>query len=209
MTDVLTIEQCGVKYQIHDPGEGVIGAAIRSGEPYEPGLLYHIHRRGFKGKALDIGAHVGNHTLWFALACGLEVLAFEPIEADRLRSNLELNNINGQVRSLPVALGRRPGRADLVGKGQLKTTEHGRYAVCALDELRITDIALIKMDVEGMEPDVIRGGLETIKRERPVIYAEAWDEEAHEVVRSQLGPLGYVHANTFGATPMEEWEPTH
>lgn len=41
-----------------------------------------------------------------------------------------------------------------------------------VDELGIDDITLIKIDVEGFEPEVLKGGRETIRRMLPVIFAE-------------------------------------
>jgi hypothetical protein len=46
-------------------------------------------------------------------------------------------------------------------------------SVVTLDALGLPECAIIKIDVEGMEPQVLSGGAETIERCRPVIYFEA------------------------------------
>jgi len=52
-----------------------------------------------------------------------------------------------------------------------------------LDDLNIENIGLIKIDVEGHEIHVLKGALETLKRNNyPPILFESWDEwrENHE-----------------------------
>jgi len=204
----------GPEYRINDPGGGVIGSALRTGQPYEAKVLYHIFRQGFKGTAIDVGAHIGNHTLWFALACGLKVYAFEPLEYRALMDNLQINSLNGNdgsVRAWPVALGDRAGRAGAVGKGTLESREidgSDTVPVCVLDDFHLSDdISLMKIDVEGWEPQVLRGARETITKNRPVIYAEARDKKAHARNEKVLKELEYKHTRTYGATPLEEWCP--
>ncbi|HEV2927277.1 MAG TPA: FkbM family methyltransferase, partial [Propionibacteriaceae bacterium] len=63
--------------------------------------------------------------------------------------------------------------------------------VRTLDSFDFRDVALLKIDVEGMEQAVIRGGLDTIARSRPVIYAEAWDDSYRDATGALLEPLGY------------------
>jgi FkbM family methyltransferase len=66
--------------------------------------------------------------------------------------------------------------------------ESERVTLLRLDELHL-DPDVIKIDVQGTEADVIRGGLETIQRARPAIIAEALEEndDALELLR----PMGY------------------
>lgn len=65
----------------------------------------------------DIGANIGNHTLYFALLCGAaRVLAFEPmrVASGILRRNLALNGVEDRVTVHDVALGRESGTASLL-----------------------------------------------------------------------------------------------
>lgn len=206
MSEPLEISAHDRTYLIHDPG-GNIGKALRAGLPYEAKVLEHIYRRGFEGLAVDAGANVGNHTLWLAAVCGLDVIAVEPIDFERLEANVELNGLEQHVDVWRCALGDRVCTAGDAGKGRVRGD--GEIPVRRLDDKIPFDrhVALLKVDVEGMEAEVLRGGLETIKRCRPVIYAEAWDAAAHARVAEILEPLEYEHVNTFGATPLEEWEP--
>ncbi len=68
--------------------------------------------------------------------------------------------------------------------------------VKTLDSMNYENIALIKIDVEGMEHDVLIGGVGTLIRNLypPIIY-EAWDFEWHKegrlILESFLIDLGY------------------
>jgi FkbM family methyltransferase len=201
---VLTIGAHGHEYRIEDPG-GLIGAPLRAGVPYEARVLEHIKRKGFDGTAVDVGAHVGNHALWLAVVCGLEVHAFEPRPdvCRQLRANVELNQAAVSVHEL--ALGGKQGTAQHVGKGQL--APEGPIAVMPLDSFALPDVSLVKIDVEGMEAEVLDGARETIARWRPLLYVEARDAQAHRRIATVLEPLSYRHLKTFGATPLEEWVP--
>lgn len=202
-----TIEAHGASYRIENPG-GLIGRPIAEGRPYEQKLLELIYQEGHRGVALDIGAHVGNHTLWLAAICGLEVHAFEPLHAARLRANVDLNP-DLSIVAHAVALGAESGVfAQIVGKDQLAISDGGGIPVIRLDDLALNEVSVVKIDVEDMEPQVLRGGAETIARNRPVIYAEARDAKAHARLAEVLEPWGYeMTVRVKTATPVERWAP--
>lgn len=206
----------GAGYKVIAHPESIVARSLKRGEPYEAKVLYHIYRMGLRGGVVDIGAGIGNHTLWFARACAFDaVYSFEPIEYGQLMDNLKLNNLdwmrhNGdkpEMHAWPIALGSRACRAKSIGKGELAQSSDGEYPVSTLDEFRLSNISLIKIDVEGMEPEVLDGAEATILRCRPIIFAEAKDADAHEENAKRLQHLGYKHLRTFGATPLEEWHP--
>lgn len=124
--------------------------------------------------ALDIGAHVG---LWsrplsrdFA-----HVTAFEPVTelCACWRENLR-QSVN--VRLHETALGQVAGYIDIV---RPEDNSGNGYAVPGtmapmrrLDDMDLGPIDFIKIDVEGGELAVIRGGEDTIRRDRPVLIVE-------------------------------------
>lgn len=208
MAELLKINAHGCSYWIEDPG-GLIGRSLREGVPYEARVLQHIYRQKLGGLAVDVGAGVGNHTLWFAAVCGLRVIAVEPLDHERLTRNVALNELGELVTVWPLALGDKAGRGKVTGAPAhvigASFPADGLVPVGLLDDYNLSGVSLLKIDVEGMEPQVLRGARETIARERPLIFAEATDDEAHLRNAAELESLGYTHTKTFGATPLEEW----
>lgn len=209
MTPILTVDTHGHTLRMHDPG-GKIGRCWQQGTLYEMPLLRHLHEQHFTGTAIDAGANVGNHTLWLATMCGLDVAAFEPLRYDELTANTTLNGLTN-IRVEPVALGAHDDTAAHLGAGRL-TTGTGDLPVRAMDSYQITGVSVIKIDVEGMEPDVLAGGEQTIRRDRPVIFAEEHDQAEHDAIAAVIEPWGYTMTRRFHgrgqATPMGRWDGT-
>ncbi|HTJ63733.1 MAG TPA: FkbM family methyltransferase [Alphaproteobacteria bacterium] len=133
----------------------------------------------------DIGANIGSHTLLFSelVGPGGHVLAFEPQRKifHMLCANLALNAIanvatyqNGVGREPGTLMVSSPGPEEMVNFGGVSLGEQGNEAVgiVTLDGLGLERLDFVKIDVEGMEESVIRGGLETIKRLKPKLYVE-------------------------------------
>jgi FkbM family methyltransferase len=205
-----TLSAHGASYRIQVDPDSLIGSPIAEGVPYESALLEHIHGLNLSGLAVDVGASIGNHSLWLAAVCGLSVIAFEPVDHRALAVNVAVNDLQRQIRVLPVALGARRGAATYLGKGRLKVGG-GLVPVRRLDCFDLARVSVLKIDVEGMEPAVLRGAEGTIRRDRPLIFAEAWDEVAHEALAAVLEPWGYRLSDAFNpssvATPVERWDP--
>jgi len=136
---------------------------------------------------LDVGANCGALTLVAAHQVGTRgrVYAFEPGETirQRLEANLAENpQIQSGVTVMPVGLGAATEERFYYedphyrGNGALFQSQGIPVSVVRLDdwvaEQGIGAIALIKIDVEGMEYDVLRGGKSTLSRYQPMIYFE-------------------------------------
>lgn len=205
-------------YRMHDCG-GRVGAWLAKGAPYEHKLLYQIRDLGLSGTAFDVGAHVGNHALYLA-SIGLKVHAWEPHEPSRriLYSNLELNP-HLSVTVHPWAAGDRDtyGRFtkgmwlefDPFRDGATMKVDRGDIPVHPIDgRLNVDDLAVVKIDVEGMEPHVLRGMRQTLLANLPVVYCETHDPEAELSQRAVLEPLGYTLAETIKmGSPVTRWMP--
>ena len=88
------------------------------------------------------------------------------------------------VEVVEAALGDRPGPVPLwipdAGRGRegiasLTTGSGGRPTVVrmvTLDSLGLTDLRLVKLDVEGHELAALQGGEQTIRRDRPTLLVE-------------------------------------
>ena len=146
------------------------------------------------GVALDIGANVGWHTLLLARLVGDagRVLAVEPNPSVRKRlvDNLNLNRLD-QVEIVPYAMADSEGpiqfygpEADdaLSGSGHMLEPEGEAQETSIQVERRRLDavvsaslikrVDLIKIDVEGFEWCVLKGGEQTIAAFRPHIVFE-------------------------------------
>ena len=132
--------------------------------------------------ALDIGANIG---LWSRDLCAEfnSVMAFEPVEQFRLC--LEKNVTADNLLTLPCALGEEETMIQMIvtegntGHSHVDQNSMGTGSVQmhTLDYFLLQDVDYIKIDCEGYELPIVRGGEETIKRCRPVMVVE---QKLHE-----------------------------
>lgn len=165
---------------------------------------------------VDIGAHIGFYSM--GLAPGFDrVISFEPsrFQYSVLRRNRALNDYD-HVACEHVALGETAGEAMLSvlsNEGGLNTLAPDvvgtsnvldRYMVPVetLDARGLTDVDLMKIDVEGFEIPVLRGAARTIAASRPVILMEVWEQpERRQKVRDVLDEFGYGFEFMFPTSP--------
>jgi FkbM family methyltransferase len=163
---------------------------------------------------LDIGAHVGFFTLLAAHANpNGRVFSFEPMAAihQRLRQNVALNRLDN-VECIEGAVGETDGHAEFfhvgeslpsssslsrefmtAGGGKLHST---RVPVTTIDkfihEKRIGRVDLLKVDTESTEPQVLRGMVNILARDRPSIICEVLKGRGSEdALQDILRPFGY------------------
>lgn len=183
-------------------------------------LLTSLLRPG--STAVDIGGNIGDYTFALARHAG-QVVTFEPLpECVRLIQAARLPNVTVHQ----VALSSEPGSLSLYiprgadGKedtGQASFSRPDRphrtfeVPVQRLDDVHLTDVSVIKIDVEGHEQAVIEGAADIIRAESPVILVEI--EERHlsvpveNVFRAvqELGYAGYFLKSGSGLRPIEEF----
>lgn len=159
-------------------------------------------RIGEEGSVVvDIGANIGNHTLYFAneLNAG-KVISFEPVPNTFkiLETNIQLNGLQDRVEIYNQGLSDKPGRAEIevfnpgnIGGTSLKAGK-GELILTTLDSLNLQSVTFIKMDVEGMEPQALKGAVETIKRTRPIMLIESF-EDKFPLVEEFFSTLDYRH----------------
>jgi FkbM family methyltransferase len=187
----------------------------------ELGLISRLLERG--GDFVDVGAHVGLYTIAAARALGGEgrVLAFEPNPSARARleENVALNACSNVIVDSAAV-------SDEMGHATLHVPRHGDTAWSSLDEGRVAegaclDIetttldaevdrlalrpAVVKVDVEGCEADVVRGASRLLRR-RPALLIELVDQNAARVIAA-LARLGYAVARA-GTRRLEPWPAT-
>jgi len=164
---------------------------------FEPSTVAAYEREIKPGQVvLDIGANIGAHALHFARLVGDQgkVVAFEPTAYafGKLLRNCALNpllsrSIQAEQAMLVAIAGEQvpdavysswplvavPERHAVHG-GQLHGTVGARSVRLddAVEELGLTAVDHIKLDVDGNEPEVIRGGEGTLMRFKPIIFME-------------------------------------
>jgi len=157
--------------------------------------------------ALDVGANIGNHSLFFSKNFD-SVISFEPMASNclLLKSNIFLNQIKN-VTLIEKGLSNKNSKIGVLNSNPKNTNN----VVCDLnendDDQIIIDIAigdeeieklslkekigLIKIDVEGHEPFVIEGLQKTISSHRPIIFWEAFNRSEAEKTKNLLAEMGY------------------
>jgi FkbM family methyltransferase len=164
---------------------------------------------------LDIGANIGVASVVLARAAGPEcrILAFEPQRHlfNMLAGNLALNAADSVVCRCE-AVGARTGEASLpcldyrspasFGSVELnraiqsdasQQAENGRHEnvpMTSIDALGLAQVTLLKIDVEGMEAEVLAGGRSTISRDMPLMYVEFLKSDKAGLAAT-LNGLGY------------------
>ena len=154
--------------------------------------------------AVDVGANIGALTIGMArmVGPGGTVIAFEPQRAifDVLCHNLRQNslaNVTAYRRALGSAAGaiRVPpldySGAENFGGVSLGGAQGEEVEVVTLDSLVLPRLRLLKVDVEGMEREVLAGARQTIGRLQPALYIENDRAEHSRALISLLFELGY------------------
>jgi len=148
----------------------------------------------------DIGAHAGFHSLFCGLLVrpGGQVFAFEPNPVSRISLSEQIRRNPGlRITALGVGLSDFAGTAtfDASMDCQSRLTELGDITVevDTIDRLvgLIPAPNTIKIDVEGHEERVLRGGMTTLARYRPVVLVDWNDDMTLRCVSALLTPLGY------------------
>ncbi|RRW20048.1 FkbM family methyltransferase [Stutzerimonas stutzeri] len=186
-------------------------------QPYELEMLQDIQANVSAGDlVLDVGANIGNHTLYLAAIAECKVISFEPnaslIEA--LRRSVQINQLSERVTLMPYGVGHTAGRGHFAALmeenlgGQSIEIGEGDIRIVALDELELPGrVRLIKVDVEGMELPVLQGAAGLIEKDRPLVYVECMNADHYKCISNWMESHGYVYWDTFNATPTHLFRP--
>lgn len=189
-----------------------IGRVYASGRWYEEKMLRYIYQNYPDGlRFVDVGAHIGGHSLFFALHCAAQyVVAIEPSDTYALLvQNIRENDLESIVIAYRLGAGEKKARARCVsveGCSGMTSIELGGGPVEVLPLDEITGGAdILKIDVEGMGADVLRGA-RGILGEHPSIFIECRDEAEYADVEEVLRPYGYQQKERFNSTPTYLFE---
>jgi FkbM family methyltransferase len=171
------------------------------------------------GTFVDIGAHAGAFTLAIADVPGLDLVAVEPLPEVMASLRARAAAAGVSVQTIAAALSDRPGWLHLsvpvlartgpvwewasiakdfaalrVTYPEIIDVTTVRAPVMTLDALGLAEVRSIKLDAEGAEYEVLRGGRDLLRTQRPVVSVEL--EERHRAgctyaVPAFMDGLGY------------------
>jgi FkbM family methyltransferase len=219
-----TIIKCGNDQFIVFNKSDVISNSLRGSGGYEPHLaeISKVLIGGTQdGCVLDIGANIGSYVVPIARTFpGLKFYSFEPqrIVYYQLCSNIIINGIDN-IHAVNGGLSNERTVIETVVPDYSKETNVGAFSldmevrkndyecstvgetehisISMLDDYEFKDIRLIKIDVEGLELNVVKGGLKTLEANNyPPIIFEAWTfkpwyQERRKELYNFIESLGY------------------
>jgi FkbM family methyltransferase len=201
-----------------------ISNIIKNNQIWEP----HLHKVFEKyvnssSIVIECGCHIGTHTIKLAKLCK-KIYGFEPMPKTNyiLNMNISLNKIdNAFISDLGVSC--EPGKTNFLwtcpgnpGASGLNNNPMGKpeYAniqenievsLTTIDSLNLDKLDFIKIDVEGYESLVIKGGIVTISKFKPIIVVEVWKNHSGEVdinytrdLFKELIDIGYTISHIYG-----------
>jgi len=161
---------------------------------------------------VDVGAFIGDHTIAYLKAVGDTgtVWAFEP-NPDAFECLL----VNcPKAKTTCMALGAETGTLNMMpdanaGATHTNDVQAGPILRTTLDTLKLEKLNFLKIDVEGDECKVLRGGWHTIMRCRPIIVVEVADGhlrrqgDNRDRLLGMLDGLGYTWRQIWGGLDMD------
>lgn len=181
-------------------------------------LKLFIHLAALSKNILDVGANTGIYSVLAALSNpASSIIALEPyaVNAARLAKNLQLNNIS-TVTIVPKAAGdtdtvisftvpEKEMVCDVLSANESFTQQFYRGTVnyknvqveqVTLDHLAdthgLTDVNLVKIDVESYEIPVFKGAHNLLQKYSPLILCEIFVDDVRDSFYSTyLKPMGY------------------
>lgn len=179
-----------------------LGERLAGGKPYERRVLRIAARLARGGLFVDVGAHIGNHSVYVAKT-GAKVVAIEPHPDtfEILERNVASNGLT--VDLVNAACGASSAQASIelndpanTGSAVI-TVGGGTIRVVTLDSLGLAP-SVVKIDVEGHELEVLKGAEQTLIAHRPAVIVEHHSGPIDEV----FAQFGYRRvAGTVAGSP--------
>ena len=176
---------------------------------------------GFEVDAIlvDVGANVGMYTIWAAMTRRAKVYAFEPESQNYalLNRNIKRNGVNKRVIAYCASLSDKPGFGQLAlsafsqggsvhqfsanaePKQKRAAFLQGSYSSTLdilVDEGYVPVPNYVKIDVDGIEPKIVRGAVKTFANasvKSVLIEVDTGNEEHWEMV-DQMLKLGFDYS---------------
>ena len=138
---------------------------------------------------LDIGAGVGNHTVFLAKFLDAQrIVVFEP--DPRKRRLLHLNCALNRVENTDVSHSMQPIGSDV----------EIAYSLTRQDEVKNERFDLVRIDIEGAEANILKTLADMISRDRPLLLIKTKTETSDKFLK-RAGRLGYTVVRQTPASP--------
>lgn len=201
------IRMCRSGPMVYNKHDIYIGGSLKKYGEFsvsEQELFAHLAHPGML--VVEVGANIGAHTVVLSRSVGEggEVHAFEPqrIVFQTLCANLALNQCTN-VYARQLAVGAEQGSILVPAVDPTARENFGSISLhnvgigdavplITVDSLDLPACHLLKIDVEGMEVEVIRGAEGAIDSYRPIIYTENDRQERSQELLTLIERLDYV-----------------
>lgn len=165
---------------------------------------------------LDIGANIGTWSIPLAIK-NRKIYSFEPYDSSfyALCGNIFINKKEDIIYPNHTALIDDATKKTIMMLPELeniggcklieidKDNNQQRYKLTTLDSFNFEKVDFIKLDVEGQELNVLKGGVNTILKCKPIIFFECWSFDSphwsnisipntHYELMNYINSLGYV-----------------
>lgn len=166
-------------------------------------LIEVLRRLPQDARLIDVGAHLGSHSLFLVLAAhaaSLDSYEVDPELAEYLEYNLRLNDLDPErYRAHQAIVGAGPNNPDkaesLFGRMDLK--DYSQPLGHALDALHPdAGCHLLRIDRPGLESGILRGAARLIEKNRPLILARAMNDNKGRLI-AWSEDNGYQVARVF------------
>ena len=152
---------------------------------------------------VDVGACMGEYNVWLAKS-GVKCFAFEPVNYASLEANVQMNQMENLIKTYRCGLGAKQEKVVFEVMKSVTSSSHidrskgeGDVDIETLDNIfqdfRLTsdEMMVIKLDVEGMEGEVIDGARNFIREtENLYIIYEKWFGDKSNTMELKLSALG-------------------
>ena len=191
----------------------VFSSLLQNGEIYEESLILEyiiplLQKRSDKEiTILDIGGHIGTHTIIYSKLLNCKVLTFEPQQKiyEILTKNVEDNQLTKCI-TYNCAVGHNNIQTTLSNMlydgydceivydtnkifnyGGIGLGKNGESVnMITIDSLKLEQCDYMKIDVEGSEILVVMGAFETIRKFKPLIWFEQTDKFVSDEMKSSM-----------------------
>ncbi len=198
-------KQCRRGFLLYNVHDEYVGRSLEYYGEFSEGEVALFEKLVKPGQiVVEVGSNIGCHTIVLANLVGLAgvVHAFEPqrVVFQTLCANLALNSVTN-VHTYQAAAGKSSGQVivpvkDYCQDGNFGAVELGEHTVgesvplLTIDGLQLKGCHFLKIDVEGMEQEVLEGAVQTIAAHAPALYVENDRPEKSDSLLRFIAGLG-------------------